>query len=261
MKLNSSCSGDEIMKLLFISDLHFKTMPGSMRDAVELVEKEDPDVLLLGGDYESFELFASFLMAVKCPNKRKAVFILGNNDEFEISERDLVRLGAALLDYVTYVNFDSSPRIIVTGFSRNFSLREKPYSITTREAISRARRIRNVLPEDGFRIVMLHEVPTEILTAARAVKPDLRFNPHIADAASKVAEILGADLVLVGHLHIPGLDPLAPEIVKEGKRRVFILATWPNRNYVVIEPEENHIRVEVKKYPGQTTLIMKKLTV
>jgi len=250
------------MKLLFLSDLHFKTLPGSANDAIEVIEQEDPEVVLLGGDYESFELLATFLMSIKCPSKRKCVFILGNNDEFEPNPQDLVRLGATYLDYVSYVVFNSEPKILVTGFSRNFSLREKPFSITVREALARAHRIRQVLPEDNsFRIVMLHEVPIEILRAAKQVKPDLRFNPRIADAASTVAKILGADLVLVGHLHIPGLDPIAPEIVEENKHRIFILATWPNRNYVVIETEERHVRIEVRKYPGQSTLVMKKLAV
>ena len=248
------------MKLLYLTDLHFRTLPNSFQEALEVVESESPDVLLLGGDYESWEYLWLFLKSAGCPEKRKAVFILGNNDEYELTPDICSKFPAVYLDMVQYVVFnEASPKIVVTGFSRNFSLREKQWSITVKQAVSKAHEIRRVLPPDGVRVVLLHEVPMELITAARAVKPDLRFNHRVADAASRVAEILDADLVLVGHLHIPGLDPLAPEIARRDSTRVFILATWPNKNYVVVECADDHVNVEVRKYPSQSTLIRKRI--
>ena len=238
------------MKLLFLTDPHFEKDSDSYSQAIELIEDEKPDILLLGGDYGNINTFTNFLNeAAKHVNK--IFFILGNNDEFEPSQIPESPHNTTYVDG----NVEVVGEVAVCGISRNVSFRPRPYRRTIREFLSIAREVAGKvasLPEEVWvRVLMLHDVSREILEAFQTMGKIQAFNPAIADAVSKAIRLVQPNIVLMGHLHAKAHMLIL--VTGNGHRIVETVSTWHKyRTYITIQVQSNKLLIEIKDINKET---------
>ena len=160
-------------RIAFISDIHYesKFKQKHLHNLVDALNAMQPDLLLMGGDYQEGcgyvkELFDE-LARVKVPYGILAV--LGNNDYERCTEEireEMKKHGMRLLEHITDTVKRGDSFILVSGVRNPFDLKRNGVSPTER------------LKEDDFVILLTHT-------------PD-----YVEDVLVK-----HADLALAGHTH------------------------------------------------------------
>lgn len=160
-------------RIAFASDFHLesKYKQHHLLNTVRALQDEQPDVLLLGGDYQEgcqyVEPLFSALGEVKPPFGTYAV--LGNNDYERCTDeirRSMKTNGIHLLEHTLDTLSRNGERIILAGVANGFDLKRYPTSPTAQ------------LREDDYVIMITH-------------------TPDYAEDA----DIAHTDLALAGHTH------------------------------------------------------------
>lgn len=114
-------------KIAFISDLHYPSLFNNKRlgKLVHRLQKESPDILLLGGDYvtdsDSIDVLFKSLSAVKTPLGTYAV--LGNHDKRNeaLIRHTMDKYSICLLDgWARYMLFDAGGELSIAGVYDSF---------------------------------------------------------------------------------------------------------------------------------------------
>jgi len=160
-------------RIAFISDLHYKSLFNGKRlkQLVKTINKQQPDILLMGGDYHEGcqyipELFAT-LSQIKTPDG--TIAILGNHD-YSACYADVVQAmeqhGIRLLEHKVDTIARKDQRILIAGVRNPFNLAENGQSPSLD------------LSDDDFVILLVH-------------------TPEYVEQVS----ITNTDLALAGHTH------------------------------------------------------------
>ena len=219
-----------MLKLLFLTDLHFETDTASLEDAVSLVKEKRPNVLILGGDYESLDKLLEFLQHVD-GYVDEAVGILGNNDEYDFTdiEKRAVKLteegrircsiyrsphgGHVMLHFghteavfmdngVYYPVSDGEKLVEIYVISRNIGVARRKHRKTMEEYAGLAESLANMKRLRKYRILVIHEVPLTLCQLIKQEKPDFQFFEPIAWLVEDTVRKIKPDMLLHGHLHM-----------------------------------------------------------
>ena len=171
-------------RMAFISDLHYKSLlkEKGLRKLVRLLNKQNADVLLMGGDYqEGCEYVVSLFSALSEVRTAWGTYaVLGNND-YERCYDEIVnameRYGIRLLEHKVDTLYKEGQRMFIAGVRNPFDLCSNGVSPTL------------PLSSDDFVVLLVH-------------------TPEYAENVS----VENADLVLSGHTHggqvrIMGMTP------------------------------------------------------
>ena len=242
---------DQRVRLLYLTDLHFKSNPHSLGEATYVVECEDPDVLLLGGDFEDAVLLKKFLRSCRVPDRRRAFFILGNKDLFRLTGD----VPAVHLDDVVYQRLGLGDyALLLVGFSgciaptlRSQKAAERCLTLAEfeRRVLYKAEALR--LEKRRFLVVLMHEPTLEILHYLHACGlTKIRYNPRLSSRVSELLKLLGPDVVLTGHLHVETFACVQRQV--SGRTALHILATWtPDKYYVTLDLYSSEVQIQIRR--------------
>ena len=183
-------------KIAFISDLHYKSLfrERQLNKLVKKLKQLDPDILLLGGDYQEGCQYVDplFNMLSQLQPPLGIYAVMGNND-YERCYQEIVHAmdinNIHLLEHANDTVWLDNEYIIISGVRDPFDLKRNAESPTLQ------------LSPDDFVMLLV----------------------HTPDYAEQV-DIANADLVLAGHTHggqvrILGYAPIVPSIY--GKRFMY----------------------------------------
>ncbi|XCP83896.1 metallophosphoesterase [Roseburia hominis] len=180
------------LKAVFLSDLHSKEYGANNQELVEAIRKEQPDLILIGGDMLvgkpdiSFEKAAVFVEQL--PQIATVWYASGNHEQR--MRRDPETYGEAFAQYKNRlqkagVHFLIDENVRITHHGEGICLGglevpEECYGRTSRYELEKEEVTRRIgkAPKDTFQILMAH--PPEYVDIYRA---------------------WGADVILSGHLH------------------------------------------------------------
>lgn len=215
------------MSALFISDLHLdESRPQVLAGLGRLIETDaaNADALyILGdlvevwvGDDDDGPTANAVREALAAAAQRCAVHVMHGNRDFLLGERFAADTGVALLDDPTLIDVDGQPVLIAHGdayctgdaeYQRARALFRSPAwqagvlaaSLAERRALAAALRAKSI--------------------AANETKADNIMDVAPVAVAAALDEA-GADLLVHGHTHRPGIHPLG------GGRRRIVLGDW-----------------------------------
>lgn len=227
------------MRILYLTDLHFMKDENSLQDALNLVKKLRPSILLLGGDYDSLDLAHTFLSEVSkyCST---IITVLGNNDHFDASDLISEVPNVYVLDgHVVEIS-----NLAIGGICRNISHKPKQFKKTLRQYLEHGHR----LAKYRIDILLIHETPLEIAGIAKRLGIIESFDPEIASTVSNTIRLVKPRLVLTGHLHTNYLTSQIEETI-------VVLTCWLHRTYIEAEVNNGAIRLWIRKYTNNNRLI------
>ncbi len=180
-------------RIAFISDLHYKSLlkENGLRRLVKLLVRENPDLILLGGDYqEGCQYVTPLFNAIGSVKPNLGIYgVMGNNDYERCYDEicNSMKLNDIhLLEHKTDTVWNNHQFILISGVRNPFDLSENGVSPTL-----------SLAPKD-FVILLVH-------------------TPDYAESV----DISNTDLVLAGHTHggqirVLGYAPIVPS--RYGKR-------------------------------------------
>ncbi len=190
--------------LLHLSDPHFGTeRPEVVQAVLALVQAQPPDLVVLSGDITQraragqFAAARRFVQALGAP----VLAVPGNHDIalFNLFARVFRPYAAYAQAFGAELEpvFDG-PQLLVQGVNTTRPWRHKHGEVSAQQIQRVAQRLRQATPQQ-LRVVVVHQpvaVPPED-------EPRNRLRGH--QAALKAWALAGADLVLGGHIHLPGV--------------------------------------------------------
>lgn len=169
---------DKNLKIVFLSDLHNTSI---VKGVVEVVEKENPDYIIMGGDMinESITEIDNFIELCNSLDKKKIYYIFGNHEERldENEYNDFINsLKENKIKYLNNQNINLSKNINLIGFVSEL----EKYEIFGRTTLDRSYITDKVglLDKSKFNILVAHN--------------PLEYNAYIE---------YGPNLILSGHVH------------------------------------------------------------
>ncbi len=215
------------MSALFISDLHLdESRPQVLAGLGRLIETDaaNADALyILGdlvevwvGDDDDGPTANAVRVALAAAAQRCAVHVMHGNRDFLLGERFAADTGVALLDDPTLIDVDGQPVLIAHGDA---------YCTGDAEYQSARALFRSPVWQAGVLAASLAE--RRALAAALRAK-SISANETKADnimdvtpaAVAAALDEAGADLLVHGHTHRPGIHDLG------GSRRRIVLGDW-----------------------------------
>lgn len=245
-------SSQPLRRILFVSDVHAEEDEQNLRELVNLLDKLDPDMLILGGDIGRLEhlLYLLEIWHRRSPVK-PLLYILGNNDDYDFTAGPWLTVSVHMLDLGPHCHLTKSLlgyNLVACGISRNIGLKPSPRRNTPDEYLSRARTLGEMISSirgsvsPALVLLVIHEVPTEICEIAVKQGVIRSFNKKISETVSKAIEIIDPDLVLHGHLHAELLHAV------RGRTHIVCTAWSPHRAFVLLELEKSFMKVKPSVY-------------
>jgi 3',5'-cyclic AMP phosphodiesterase CpdA len=194
--------------LLQISDPHFGSeKPAAVEALVRLVERLEPELVMLSGDItqrarqKQFEAAAAFMRRLKVPNR---LVIPGNHDIplFDPVTRFLSPYGRYQKAFGSELEPSYDARgCLVLGVNSTRRQRATDGEISEEQRERVARALRAAAPTQ-LRVVVLHH-PVAVPREA-----EVHNLAHGSADAVRAWSEAGADVILAGHIHLPFVLPL-----------------------------------------------------
>ena len=203
--------------LLQVSDTHFgMAVPEVVEALVVLARQQRPDLVVLSGDITQRARPAEFEAARRCMARLDAPLLAvpGNHDIplFQLWERlrrPLARYAAAFGADLAPV-FDSAS-LLVLGVNTTRAWRHVHGEVSAEQIAQVGERLR-LATQAQLRVVVVHQ-PLAVPSPA-----ERRHQLRGHRAAQQAWAAAGADLVIGGHIHLPGVVPLQP-----GPRPIWVV--------------------------------------
>lgn len=282
--VHNFCDMSMSYRVVFLTDIHAESDQEALRDVEQLLAQVRPHLLQLGGDIGKLthleaiiELYRKYAIIDPSLPPPGVLIVLGNNDEFDESQVEQLSrqdIAVKLLDRglvilfpaVTQQSMFACPGMIIGGISRNIGFRPGPRRKTIDAYLRAAMNLAaafsityRALRETGARaikVLLIHEVPSEV--AEEAVRRGIIqcFNKKIADAVSEAIKNIRPHLVLHGHLHV---DLIWTRVLDVD----VVCTTWTRyRTFVLLELTERDVRVRACRFAGDNIeILMEKIVV
>jgi 3',5'-cyclic AMP phosphodiesterase CpdA len=203
--------------LLQVSDTHFgMALPEVVEALVALAQQQRPDLVVLSGDITQRARPAEFEAARHCMARLAAPLLAvpGNHDVplFQLWER----LRRPHARYAAAFGADLAPvfesaGLLVQGVNTTRAWRHEHGEVSSEQIAQVSQRLRQATAAQ-LRVVVVHQ-PLAVPSPA-----ERRHLLRGHQAARQAWAAAGADLVLGGHIHLPGVVPLQP-----GPRPIWVV--------------------------------------